>query len=43
MTAVELFQVLSGSGILSGGVAAAAWVFRTERRLLRLEVKAKIA
>ena len=43
MTAIELFQVLSGSGILSGGLAAAGWVWRTERRLLRLEVKAKLA
>jgi hypothetical protein len=43
LTALELFQVLSGSGILSGGLAAGAWVLRTERRLLRLEVKAKLA
>jgi hypothetical protein len=43
MSALELFQILSGSGILTGGAAAAAWVLRTERRLLRLEVKAKIA
>jgi hypothetical protein len=43
VTALELFQVLSGSGILSGGVAAAAWVLRTERRILRLELNAKLA
>jgi hypothetical protein len=43
MSAVELFQVLTGSGILSGGVAAAAWVLRTERRIYKLEVKAKLA
>jgi hypothetical protein len=42
MTALELFQVLSGSGILSGGVAA-AWVLRTERRLMRLELRAKFS
>lgn len=42
MTALELFQLLTSSGILTGGVAAAAWVLRTERRLIRLEVKAKI-
>jgi hypothetical protein len=43
MTAFELFQLLSGSGILSGGVGFAAWVLRTERRIYRLEVKAKLA
>jgi hypothetical protein len=43
MTFLELCQFLQSSGILSGGVAAAAWVFRTERRLMRLELKAKIA
>jgi hypothetical protein len=43
MSALELFQLLTSSGIFSGGLAAAAWVFRTERRIMRLEVKAKIA
>lgn len=43
MTALELFQVLSGSGILTMGGAAWAWVLRTERRLYKLEVKAKLA
>jgi hypothetical protein len=42
MSALELFQLLSGSGILSGGVGFAAWVLRTERRLYGLEVKAKL-
>lgn len=43
MSAVELITLLTSSGVLSGGVAAAAWVLRTERRMLRLEIKAKIA
>jgi hypothetical protein len=43
MTALELFQLLTSSGIFAGGLGAAGWVLRTERRLMRLEVKAKIA
>lgn len=43
MTAVELFTLLTSTGVLSGGAAAWAWVLRTERRLMKLEVKAKIA
>ncbi len=40
---LQFVQVLTSSGIFTGGLAAAAWVLRTERRLLKLEVKAKIA
>ena len=43
MTAVELVTFLTSTGVFSGGLAAAGWVLRTERRLLKLEVKAKIA
>jgi hypothetical protein len=43
MSALELFQLLTSSGIFTGGLAAGAWVLRTERRLLRLEIKAKLA
>jgi hypothetical protein len=43
MGALELFQLLTSSGIFTGGLAAAAWVLRTERRIMKLEVKAKIA
>ena len=43
MSAVELFQLLTNSGILTGGLAAAPWVLRTERRLMKLEVSAIIA
>ncbi|WP_322400379.1 hypothetical protein [Massilia luteola] len=43
MSALELVQLLTGSGVFTGGLAAAAWVLRTERRLMKLEVKAKIA
>lgn len=43
MSALELFQLLTSSGIFTGGLAAAGWVLRTERRLMRLEVKTRIA
>jgi len=43
LSALELVQLLTSSGIFTGGVAAAAWVLRTERRIMRLEVKAKLA
>jgi len=39
MSALELVQLLLGSGVLTGGVSAAAWVMRTERRLMKLELK----
>jgi len=43
MSAMELVTLLTSTGVFSGGLAAAGWVLRTERRLLKLEVKAKIA
>jgi hypothetical protein len=43
MSAVELVTFLTSTGVFSGGLAFAGWVLRTERRLLKLEVKAKIA
>lgn len=43
MSALELFQLLTSSGIFTGGLAALAWVVRTELRLKTLEIKAKIA
>jgi hypothetical protein len=43
MSALELVTLLTSTGVLSGGLAAAGWVLRTERRLMKLEVKAKIA
>lgn len=39
MSALELIQFMMGSGILTGGVSAAVWVLRTERRLMRIEAK----
>jgi hypothetical protein len=39
MSVLELFQLLTSSGIFSGGLAAAGWVLRTERRLTRVEQK----
>jgi len=43
MSALEFVQLLIGSGVLTGGISHAAWVLRTERRLMKLEVKAEIA
>jgi hypothetical protein len=39
MTALEFVQLLIGSGVFTGGVSAAAWVLRTERRLMKLELE----
>jgi len=43
MSAVEVCQLVASSGVLTMGAAAWAWVLRTERRLMRLELKAKLA
>jgi len=43
VSALELVNLLIGSGVFSGGLAAVTWVLRTERRIMRLEVKAKLA
>ena len=43
MSFMEWCQFALSSGVLSGGVAAAGWVLRTERRLYKLEVRAKLA
>jgi hypothetical protein len=43
MTALELCQLVASSGVLTMGGAAWAWVLRTERRLIQLELKAKLA
>lgn len=39
MSALELFQFLTSSGVFTGGLAAFGWVLRTERRLMSLELK----
>ena len=43
MSALELVNLLIGSGVFSGGLAAGTWVLRTEHRLMRLELKAKLS
>jgi hypothetical protein len=40
MSAVEVLQLAASCGILSGGLGIARWALLTERRLLRLEMKA---
>lgn len=39
MTALELVQVLTSSGVLAGGLGLLKWGLTTERRLLKLELK----
>lgn len=43
MTALELFQLATSGGVLAGGAGIWRWVLSTERRILRLEIKARIA
>jgi hypothetical protein len=43
MSAFELVQLLTSTGVFTGGIAFAGWMLRTERRLMKLEVKARIA
>lgn len=42
MTALELIQLMVGSGVLSGGLGIATWALRMEKRVIRLEVRAGI-
>ncbi|MGB9109650.1 MAG: hypothetical protein WCC39_13275 [Telluria sp.] len=39
MSALELVQVLTSSGVLAGGLGLLKWGLATERRLLKLELK----
>ena len=43
MSALELCQLVASSGVLTMGAAAWAWVLRTERRIMRLELETKLA
>ena len=43
MSAIELCQLVASSGVLTMGAGVWAWMLRTERRIVRLEVKAKLA
>lgn len=42
MSALELFQLLTSSGVFAGGLGVLKWAFSTERRLLVLELKTGI-
>jgi hypothetical protein len=39
MTALELFQLVTSSGILAGGLGILKWGLTVERRLVKIEVK----
>jgi hypothetical protein len=39
MSALELVQVLTGSGVLAGGLGILRWGLMTEKRLLKIEIK----
>lgn len=39
MSALELISLLTSSGVFAGGLGVLKWAFKTERRLLVLEVK----
>jgi hypothetical protein len=41
MSALELFQLLTSSGVLVGGLGVLKWAFSMERRVIRLEEKNK--
>lgn len=43
LSALEFVQLLIGSGVFSGGLAALGWVLRTERRLMKLELKTGVS
>lgn len=42
MTALELIQLVTSSGVLAGGLGLLKWGLATERRLLKLELKTGI-
>jgi hypothetical protein len=42
MSALELVQVLTSSGVLAGGLGLLKWGLATEGRLLKLELKTGI-
>lgn len=39
MSALELIQVVTSSGVLAGGLGLLKWGLATERRLIKLEMK----
>lgn len=39
MSALELIQIVTSSGVLAGGLGLLRWGLATERRLLKLELK----
>lgn len=39
MTALELIQLVTSSGVLAGGIGLLKWGLATERRLTKIEVK----
>jgi hypothetical protein len=39
MSALELFQLVTSSGVLAGGLGLLKWGLTTEKRLLKLELK----
>lgn len=39
MTVIELVSMLTSSGVFAGGLGVLKWAFKTERRLMVLEVK----
>jgi hypothetical protein len=38
MTAIELIQILTSSGVLAGGIGILKWGLLTEKRMIRLEI-----
>jgi hypothetical protein len=42
MSALELIQLVTSSGILAGGLGLLKWGLATERRLLKVEMKVGI-
>jgi hypothetical protein len=41
MTAIEMLQLATSSGVLAGGVGLLKWALAMERRVISLEVKVK--
>lgn len=39
MSALELIQIITSSGVLAGGLGLLKWGLTVERRLLKVEVK----
>lgn len=42
MSAIELFTLLTSSGVCAGGIGLLKWGLTTERRLIALEMKTGI-